>query len=85
MVNMNLGRKARHTASITNSGKIFGIIGGSAPVVGLDSSTRTLQMRRATTTTLGDLTEAQLRERGLLSVNPQTSGGVGKRTLMFYR
>ena len=85
MVNMNLGSRARHTASITNRGTIFGIMGGTAPVVGLDSSTRTLQMRRATTRNLGDLTEAQLRERGLLSVNPQTTGGIGKRVLMFYR
>jgi hypothetical protein len=85
MVNMNLGKRARLTASITNSTKIFGIMGGLAPLTGLDSATRSYQMRKATTKTLGNLTEQQLRERGLLSVNPQTSGGVGKKVLLFSR
>lgn len=85
MVNMNLGKRARLSASISNNTKIFGIMGGLAPVIGLDSATRSYQMRRAGTTTLGDLSEQQLRERGLLSVNPQSSGGVGKKVLFFSR
>lgn len=85
MVNMNLGKRARLTASISNSSKIFGIMGGTAPLTGLNASARSYQMRKAGTKLLGNLTEKQLRERGLLSVNPQGSGGVGKKVLLFSR
>ena len=79
MVLMNAGKKARNAASITNNTKIFGIMGGLRPVTGkkvIDdrAASRTLASR-------GIKTEAQMRAAGLLSVNPATSGGVGKREL----
>jgi len=82
MVLMNAGKKARNAASITNSTKIFGIIGGLRPATGkkvIDdrAASRTLASR-------GIKTEAQLRAKGLLSKNPAGSGGVGKKVLMYY-
>lgn len=88
MVNMNLGKKARNTASITNSTCIYGIMGGLAPRVGNDNSVyRTIQIRGpkglpAQYQKCGPETINYLRKNNLLSVNPQSSGGVGR---MFMR
>ena len=77
MVLMNAGKAARNVASITNSGKIFGI-GGLRPATGKEiddrAASRTLDSR-------GIKTEAQLKAAGLLSVNPAGSGGVGRKYL----
>lgn len=87
MVNMNLGRKARYTSSIANSTKIYGTMGGLASVVGLDSATRSLQQRRASTTSRIPTNPVAglnfMRMNNLLSVNPLGSGGVGRKTLIF--
>ena len=47
---MNAGKKARHAASITNSTKIYGIMGGSINAGSRRSSIRTA-LNRATTQT----------------------------------
>lgn len=87
MVLMNAGKKARNAASISNSTKIFGIIGGLSPAVGVDASTRFMLRKNGNTKTLearGIKTEADLKSKNLLSVNPAGSGGVGKKVLMYY-
>lgn len=88
MVLMSAGKKARHQASIANSTKIFGVIGGLVPSVGVDASTRFMMLNSGNTKTLearGIKTEAELKSNGLLSVNPQASGSVGKKVLLFSR
>ena len=82
MVLMNAGKKARNAASIYNSTKIFGDMGGLAPSVGLDASVKA-SYNRANTVML-NLSMAQLKSKGLLSKNPAGSGGVGKKVLMYY-
>ena len=89
MVNMNLGKKARNTASITNSTCIYGIMGGLAPRVGNDTNVyRTIQIRGAKGLPAqyqkcGPETIDYLRKNNLLSVNPQSSGGVGRMFMMY--
>jgi hypothetical protein len=87
---MNGSKRARNTPSITNNTKIFGIMGGLAPRVGTsDVAVYRHQLIKGGRglPQLNGLTPAQqqdyLRRNNLLSVNPLTSGGVGKRTLMF--
>ena len=82
MVLMNAGKKARNAASISNSTKIFGDMGGLAPSVGLDASVKA-SYNRANTVML-NLSMSQLKSKGLLSKNPAGSGGVGKKVLMYY-
>lgn len=81
MVLMNAGKKARNAASITNNTKIFGIIGGLRPNVGKDASVSDNRANSRTLASQGIKTEAQMKARNLLSVNPASSGGVGKREL----
>ncbi len=91
MVNMNLGKKARNTASITNNTCIYGIMGGLAPTVGNDSNKavyRAIQIRGAKGLPAqyqkcGPATIEYLRKNRLLSVNPQSSGGVGRMFMMY--
>ena len=91
MVNMNLGKKARNTASITNSTCIYGIMGGLAPRVGHNSNQavyNAIQIRGCVGIppqyyNCGPKTIEYLRKNNLLSKNPQSSGGVG-RMFMFY-
>ena len=91
MVNMNLGKKARNTASITNSTCIYGIMGGLAPRVGNNGNQsvyRAIQTRGAKGLPAqyqkcGPETVNYLRRNNLLSVNPQGSGGVGRMFMSY--
>jgi len=78
---MNAGKKARNAASITNNTNIFGIIGGLRPNVGKDASVNDNRANSKTLASRGITTAAQMKARGILSVNPASSGGVGKREL----
>ncbi len=84
MVLMNAGKRARNAASITNNTKIFGIIGGLRPNVGVDASVNDNRANARTLASRNIKTEAQLKSAGLLSKNPAGSGGVGKKVLMYY-
>ena len=81
MVLMNGSKRARNVASITNNTKIFGTMGGLRPNVGKDASVSDNRANAKTLDSRGIKTEAQLRTAGLLSVNPASSGGVGKKEL----
>lgn len=89
MVNMNLGKKARNTASITNSTCIYGIMGGLAPKVGNENSVfRAIQIRGpigipAQYQNCSPATMEYLKKNNLLSVNPQGSGGVGRMFMAY--
>lgn len=87
---MQGSKRARSTPSIANSTKIYGIMGGIAPRVGISDTAvyRHTQIKGAKgIPQLNGKTPAQqltfLTANKLLSVNPLTSGGVGKKTLMF--
>lgn len=87
---MQGSKRARNTPSISNSTKIFGIMGGLAPRVGVRdvAAYRHILIKggRGLPQLNGQTPEFQknfLKINNLLSVNPLTSGGVGKRTLMF--
>jgi hypothetical protein len=87
---MQGSKRARNTPSISNNTKIFGIMGGLAPRTGISNAGtyRHIQIKGARgLPQLYGLTPAvqqtYLRTHNLLSVNPLTSGGVGKKTLMF--
>ena len=90
MVLMSAGKAARYSASITNRPTLGGNKKGglASSGVGVDASTRPMLVKHGVTKTLparGITTEAQMRAKNILSVNPQSSGGVGKKTLMFSR
>ena len=87
---MQGSKRARSTPSIANSTKIYGIMGGIAPRVGISDTAvyRHTQIKGAKgIPQLNGKTPTQqltfLTANKLLSVNPLTSGGVGKKTLMF--
>jgi len=87
---MQGSKRARSTPSISNKTSIFGIMGGLAPRVGVRdvAAYRHIQIKGGKgLPQLYGLTPAQqqtyLEQNKLLSVNPLTSGGVGKRVLMF--
>ena len=89
---MNGSKRARHTPSITNNTKIFGIMGGLGPRVGFGVTNigiyRHILIKGGQgLSELYGLTPAQqeraMKERNILSRNPLGSGGVGKRSLMF--
>ncbi len=87
---MQGSKRARHTPSIANQTSIFGIMGGLAPRVGLSDPAVYRHQQIKGSKGLSKLynlsTTAQqtyLFNNKLLSVNPLTSGGVGKKTLMF--
>jgi hypothetical protein len=87
---MQGSKRARHTPSISNQTSIFGIMGGLAPRVGISdvAAYRHIQIKgsKGLTQLYGKTPEQQqqyLKQNNLLSRNPLTSGGVGKRTLMF--
>lgn len=91
MVNMNLGKKARNTASITNNTCIYGIMGGLAPKVGSYGNIAVYNAKQnrggkgipPQYANCSPATLEYLRANKLLSVNPQGSGGVG-RMFMYY-
>ncbi len=83
-------KRARNTPSISNKTSVFGIMGGLAPRTGTSNAGtyRHIQIKgsRGLPQLYGKTPEQQqqyLKQNNLLSVNPLTSGGVGKRTLMF--
>jgi hypothetical protein len=87
---MQGSKRARSTPSISNKTSIFGIMGGLAPRTGVRdvAAYRHIQIKGGKgIPQLNGLTPAQqqlyLEQNKLLSVNPLTSGGVGKRVLMF--
>lgn len=89
MVVYNAGKAARRAASISNNTQIFGIIGGLAPLQGTPMAHRAIVQVRAQSQQFIPLAPAAglayMRKNNLLSVNPQGSGGVGRRVLMQFR
>ena len=89
---MNGSKRARHSPSITNNTKIFGIMGGLGPRVGVGVSNvgtyrHILTKAGQGLSELYGLTPTQqeraMKERNILSRNPLGSGGVGKKSLIF--
>lgn len=87
---MQGSKRARHTPSISNKTSVFGIMGGLAPRTGTSNAGtyRHIQIKgsKGLPNLYGKTPEQQqlyLKQNNLLSKNPLTSGGVGKRTLMF--
>lgn len=87
---MQGSKKARSTPSIANNTNIFGIMGGLAPRVGLSDAAvyRHQQIKGGRgLPQLYNLPFTQqfafLQNNKLLSVNPLSSGGVGKKSLLF--
>ena len=86
---MQGSKRARNTPSITNNTKIFGIMGGLAPRVGLSNAGtynhQVIKGGRGLPQLYGKSINYQknyLLTNKLLSVNPVGSGGVGKGVLM---
>ena len=87
---MSGSKRARYTPSISNQRSIFGVMGGLAPRVGGSSmSVYNHKQMKATNRTLvipspfNATTATQntyLEDKKLVSVNPATSGGVGRRS-----
>ena len=87
---MQGSKRARNTPSISNKTSVFGIMGGLAPRTGITNAGiyRHILIKGAKgLPQLNGKTPQQqqlyMKQNQLLSVNPLTSGGVGKRTLMF--
>lgn len=88
---MQGSKSARHTSSISNRGSVFGIMAGLPPKVGVNSnqsvSRHILIKGSKGLPFLSRLTPHEqknyLANNNLLSVNPLTSGGVGKKSLYF--
>ena len=81
MPNMNLGKKARHTASITNRTSIFGIMGGTIQSGNYRNSIRSATYRATTLNKIPPKPtpgKEYMLAHNLLSRNPQCSGGVGR-------
>ena len=82
------GGKGTHNASRSNQTSHFGDMGGPPRMTGHRASIiRRLQINTGTPIPTGAVAgRAYMASRGLLSVNPQGSGGVGRtqgRTVMF--
>ena len=88
MVLYNAGKAARNAASISNNTKIYGIMGGLAPLQ-VPNSVIVALGHRASTKQVIPLAPgpalSYMKKNNLLSVNPQASGGIGRRVLMFSR
>jgi hypothetical protein len=87
---MSGSKRARYASSISNQTSIFGDMGGLAPRVNATSmAVYKHKQRKATNKTLvipssEDTTAKQityLKDNNLVSVNPATSGGVGRRSM----
>jgi len=92
MVLMNAGKKARNAASLSNKTTTYGAMAGLAPRIGAGTGNngiyRHIQRKGVKSIpALNGLTPVQqkiyLVNNKLVSVNPLSSGGVGKKTLMF--
>ena len=87
---MQGSKKARSTPSIANQTTIFGIMGGLAPRVGLSDQAVYRHQQIKGGRGLPSLYNlpfpqqyAYLQNNKLLSVNPLSSGGVGKKVLLY--
>ena len=87
---MQGSKRARRTPSISNNTNIFGIMGGLAPRTGISNAGTYRHIQIKGSMGLPQLNgqtpmqqQTYMRTNNLLSVNPLTSGGVGKKTLMF--
>lgn len=89
MVLYNAGKAARNVASISNNTKIYGIMGGLAPLHGVPTAVRSAYQFRAKTQQVIPLDHENglkyMVDNNLLSVNPLASGGVGRRVLLYSR
>lgn len=85
---MSAGKAARNQASIVNKTSVFGIMGGLVPLQGYQLNNTTQKRLRGNNTLVIPLNPvpglAYMKINKLLSVNPQASGGVGKKVLMTY-
>jgi hypothetical protein len=86
---MQGSKKARSTPSIANSTKIFGIMGGTAPRIGISNQGTynhvVIKGGRGLPELYGKPITVQkdyLFTNKLLSVNPTNSGGIGKMALL---
>jgi hypothetical protein len=83
---MNGSKRARNVASIANNTKIYGIMGGTVTPGNHHWSVRTSIYNQAAVCNCipGNPAAglAYMKKNQILSVNPQCSGGVGKRMLM---
>ena len=84
---MSGSKIARNAASLTNQTSIFGIMGGLAPSTNIAQGVKRFRLRRARNRQTIPLKPGPgleyMRRKGILSVNPQASGGVGKRVLLY--
>ena len=89
MVVYNAGKAARRAASISNNTDIYGTMGGLAPLQGVPMAHRSIVQMRAKSKQIIPLSPvaglAYMKANNLLSKNPQASGGVGRRVLLFTR
>ena len=86
---MNGSKRARNAASIANSTKIYGIMGGTVTPGNHRWSVRTSIYNQSTVCNCippGPKAGFEyMKKNQLLSVNPQCTGGVGKKMLMMCR
>lgn len=86
---MNAGAAARNAASIENRTSVYGIMNGLIPKGGQNQANKIQQKFRGTTNIVIPLNPipglAYMKARRLLSKNPQTSGGIGKKVLLYSR
>lgn len=79
---MNGSKKARNAASMSNQTSHYGIMGGTVSLIGRTWAVRNAIVRRSTyCNCIPPGPEAGLlymRQKQLLSVNPQCTGGVGR-------
>ena len=88
MVLSNAIKTVRNKASLTNQTSHFGIMGGLAPLRNVRPSIARARQQRGRSTLAGMPTKPipgleYMKSRSMLSVNPQGSGGVGKRVLLY--
>lgn len=79
---------ARNQSSLVNQTSIYGIMGGLAPTRNARASIIRIRLIKGRSNLAGMPTRPvpgleYLRANDMLSVNPQGSGGVGKRVLLY--
>jgi len=82
MVLMNASKKARNAASMSNQTSHYGIMGGTVSLTGKTWAVRNALIRRGTYCDCIPPGPAAglvyMKQKQLLSVNPQCTGGVGR-------
>jgi len=88
MVYMSGSKNARYSASLTNQTSIFGTMAGLIPSAGMNATTYRSMVYNGSGKSLSFLynqpparQQLYLRNNNLLSVNPASSGGVGRMFL----